>query len=93
MILRIQLLFINLFLFVSIKFSVIIAGLSLTGWGWWWGAGIPLGYYECGPQLLSQKNRTKRNPQLFDSPPTSCIHLATYNLTDIPDIVVELCLS
>ena len=56
-------------------------------------AGISPGDYEYGPRLLSQKNRTKRNPQLFDSPPTSCIQLATYNLTDIRDIVVESCLS
>jgi len=31
-----------------------------------------------------KKNRTKRNPQLFDSPPTCCIYPATWNLSDIP---------
>ena len=31
-----------------------------------------------------KKNRTKRNPKPFDSPPTCCIHPATWNLSDNP---------
>ena len=53
-------------------------------------AGISPGYYECGTRLLLMENkkkiRTKRNPQVFDSPPTSCIYPATRNLNDNPDL-------
>ena len=63
MILRIQLLFINLFLFVSIKFSVIIAGLSLRGWGWWWGGqGFPLATMNVAPGPFHTKVEPKEIP-------------------------------
>ena len=48
------------------------------------------GCCEYGPLLLSKENRrtntgrTKRNPQLFDSPPACWVYLATSNLSDNP---------
>ena len=54
-----------------------LTGLSLRSGGW----RFPWLHYECSPRLLSQekqkKNRTKRNPWLFDSPPTCCIYSPT----------------
>ena len=64
MILRIQLLFINLFLFVSIKFSVIIAGLSflrrlgvVVG-----GQGFPLATMNVAPGPFHTKVEPKEIP-------------------------------
>ena len=40
------------------------------------------GYFQ--RKTEEQINRTKRNPQLFDSPPTCCAYPATSNLSDNP---------
>ena len=62
MILRIQLLFINLFPFVSIKFSVFIAGLSLRGEGRGGGQGFPLATMNVAPGSLHTKVEPKEIP-------------------------------
>ena len=53
------------------------------------GRGILSGYYECGPRLLLLENRRKIEPNKIPSrlisPPTCCIYLATWNLSDNPE--------
>ena len=52
------------------------------------GPGIFPGYYECGPWLLLLENRRKiepnKIPRCLISPPTCCIYLAAWNLSDSP---------
>ena len=52
--------------------------------GEWWGGDFPrlLWMWPIATFIGKQnQNTTKRNPQLFDSLPTRCIYLATYNLS------------
>ena len=61
----------------SLKWFV-ISGLSLSGRGW----DFP-GCYDHGPRLLSKENRKKKHNQ-WQCPPTCCIYLATWNLSENP---------
>ena len=63
--------------------SFFFSGLSLRAGGW----GFPLATVSMTPAYFCRKqkeNGTKRTSWLFSFPPTKCIYLATWNLSESP---------